>query len=99
MEPPRFRSIAVNDRNGKYSDKVSRFVYEEFLHQARIQEQLCKKVDLDFVIAEAYRCHPDLEENQIKRGVNAQQIERWKEMLGLIIRKASERRAAGGKES
>lgn len=82
---PRYRGIAVDDGvGGKYSRKVRRFVSEEFSRQAAFQEQLGKTVDLDFVIAEAYRCHPDLEEAQIKSGEKALQIQEWKEMLAFV---------------
>lgn len=88
--PTQILGVVVNGGKGiEYSTKVSRFVREEFFHQATFQNPLGKPVDLDFVVAEGYRLHPDLEEDQTNRGVKKEaQIEKWKEMLGMVTSRA-----------
>ncbi|TLD27573.1 hypothetical protein E2P81_ATG10861 [Venturia nashicola] len=85
VKPLKLRGIAVDDGTGAgYSHKVRRFVSDEFCHQAAFQQQLGKSVDLDFVIAEAYRCHPDYEEAHMKSGEKALQMGKWKKMLAFV---------------
>ncbi|TID17888.1 hypothetical protein E6O75_ATG10533 [Venturia nashicola] len=68
------RSVYFYDPDGHVGEIVRRFVSDEFCHQAAFQQQLGKSVDLDFVIAEAYRCHPDYEKAHMKSGEKALQM-------------------------